>query len=915
MIVRSRRFCLLVLIVVGILVLLVGVAIGLIHTTTAKRLVFAQIQKIVNKQGVALDAVDFDYNFWTLRISSAKVSVRSASAPELPSVFTADYVMAQIDLFELLEGRYRVKEAIITNPKVQIVVDEQGRSNIPSSNTSTGEPIDWLILKLRSAGGSLSFEDRSQNVFVNLPEWNLSIDGTQITGTQDIQFQTHQVAEVRYGGKTLNVQTIDARLALKDRNETLEVERVSISTDIADLAISGTVKNLNDPSLDVAATSKIHLEPASRHLSIKQKLEGDLNVEASLKGRPSELKVTGRIKGENLIAEPIDRIFVDVDVACDVAAQRAQLNSFLARSPNLSVSGTADLALAANAGESRIDARLDAADLERISKILKLPVAVASRATGDAHVRWAGLDFNNGFDGSARLQFAAQPGNTSLRRIPLMGAVTVRADNNKAVASIDSLAAGALYLRGQLSLTPSKHLSGSVRLEASDAGDALRQAANWFGTTPVGLEILGAAGVDAKLAGTLDHPRILATLQANDLRINQLKDIDLEALAEYTPEQLDLQKLTLKWEEESLIASGRMDLTKPSPTLDAHAEVANASIERILASLNQAKVPVAGNVGLAAQFSGTVANPAAHLTISASDLQAYGEPLGTLSAEAHMAKQVVQLDNLSLDKLDDGQLQASGRYEMTTRTYAVRAKTSELKVRRLLLTDGTAVTANLSLNADGSGTFENPGGVLRLSARDLQVGSESLGSIDIDANATDHRALITANAPAYAVTANATIGTVYPYPAEIEVRASDTDISLLRQAKDLSGRVSAIVNASANLSDINNARVHTEVPSFRINWLNRTITNDGPIDLEYAGREIKISRAAVRVEDSSVRISGNLPLDAEATGGTKKERRTNLVTLSELIPSETPVTARGELNLIGSLRGNLKRINPDARIT
>src|SRR5262249_12577177 len=270
-----------------------------------------------------------------------------------------------------------------------------------------------------------------------------------------------------------------------------------------------------------------------------------------------------------------------------------------------------------------------------LSKIFKLPVAVASRATGDAHVRWAGLDFNNGFGGNARLQFAAQPENTNLRRIPLMGAVAIRADSKKAVASIDSLAAGALHLRGQLSLTPSKQLSGAVRLEASDTGDALRQAANWFGTTPVGLEILGAAGVDANLAGTLDHPRVLATLQANDLRINQFKDIDLEALAEYTPEQLDLQKLTLKWEEESVIASGRLDLTKPSPTLDAHAEVSNASIERILASLNQA-VPIAGNLGFAAKFSGTVANPAAHLTLSVSDLQAYGEPLGKLSAEAHM---------------------------------------------------------------------------------------------------------------------------------------------------------------------------------------------------------------------------------------------------------------------------------------
>src|SRR5262249_29380284 len=154
----------------------------------------------------------------------------------------------------------------------------------------------------------------------------------------------------------------------------------------------------------------------------------------------------------------------------------------------------------------------------------------------------------------------------------------------------------------------------------------------------------------------------------------------------------------------------------------------------------------------------------------------------------------------------------------------------------------------------------------------------------------------TATAPAYAVTANATIGTVSPYPAEIVVRAMDSDLSRLSQhAKDLSGRITAVVNASGNLNDVNGARVHAEMPAFTINWLNRTITGDGPVELEYADREIKISRAGLRVEDSSLRMSGNLPLDADATGELKIEGLTNLATLAGLIRSETPLNARGEL--------------------
>src|SRR5215831_8661835 len=232
-------------------------AIGLIQTTTAKRLVFARIQKILEKQGVILDAVDFDYNLLALRISSRKLSVRSASTTKLPSVFKADYLMAQIDLFELLGGRYRVKDAVITNPEIQIVIDEQGRSNIPASTASTGEPIDWLILKLRSTGGSLSFEDRSQNVLLNLPLWDMSVDGSQLPGTQNIQFQTQHAGDARYSGKALNLQRLSARVTLKNRNQTLDVESADISSDLADVAVSGTVESLNDPNLDLRLISKI----------------------------------------------------------------------------------------------------------------------------------------------------------------------------------------------------------------------------------------------------------------------------------------------------------------------------------------------------------------------------------------------------------------------------------------------------------------------------------------------------------------------------------------------------------------------------------------------------------------------------------------------------------------------------------
>lgn len=914
---HNRRVWRIIVIVAGIVVSLVVLVVALIQTPTAKRLAFAQIQKILAKQQVSLEAVDFRYELLAFRISAAKVSLRNTSTPQLPTLFTADYLMAQLDLFELIRGRYRIKDAVITNPKIQIVVDDRGRSNIPSSTSSAAEPIDWLILKLRSTGGALSFEDHSQNVFLNLPRWVLSVDGSEATGTQAIEFQTQQDGEARYAGKAINLNRVATRMTLKNRNQGLSVESLNVASDLADIGISGTIESLNDPNLDLVAKGTVRLASATRQFSITQKIEGVLNVDASIKGRPSELRAAVRMNGENLSAEMIDRVTVDADVAYDLAAQRAQLNSFHVRSPDFSVSGSADLALAANAGESRIDSKLEVADLEKLSKILSMPVAVASRASGYARARWSGLDVVHSLDGNGRLQLAALRRPTNVRQIPLVGGIGVTVRNGAAVASIDSLDTGALHLGGRLSLQSSRQLSGAVHLDASDTGQALKQMLDWFGqSVPANFQIVGPATVAADLTGTLDHPRVSASLEANQLQVNELQNIKLSALVDYTPEQVDLRRLDLNWEQESLTANGRIDLTTPKPVLDARAEIPNASIHRILAALRNVDAPVDGNVSLEGQLSGTIDNPSGHIMVTASDLQAYSEPFGALSAEAHIANQVVEIDRISLDKLEDGQVQASGRYEMTSGSYAFKADSSRLRVNRLLLPDGSAIAANLSLSADGSGTFENPGGALKLSARDLKINAQDVGAIDVSGDVVNRLVRISASAPAYAITAAATIDAVQPYPTDLEIQAKDTDLSRLPlQMKDLAGRVSATVRASGNLDDINNARVDAEAPAFSINWRNRNITGDGPLDLQYANRELKVSRATVRIDDSTIRLAGNLPLDSAAMGELKIEGSANLATLAALIPFDAPVHAQGQLNLSGSIRGNLKRIDPEASVT
>src|SRR5262249_42104867 len=147
-----------------------------VRTPVAKRLVFDQLRQILSAQGVILDAENFDFGLTGLHVSAVQVSIRSASRPDLPPLFSADQVSADLGLSDLIRGRYRVNDSMITNPRIQVVVDEQGRDNLPPASSNTGEQTDWFIFKMRSTGGSLAYEDRSRNILIRVPAWDLAVD-------------------------------------------------------------------------------------------------------------------------------------------------------------------------------------------------------------------------------------------------------------------------------------------------------------------------------------------------------------------------------------------------------------------------------------------------------------------------------------------------------------------------------------------------------------------------------------------------------------------------------------------------------------------------------------------------------------------------------------------------------------------
>ena len=85
-----------------------------------------------------------------------------------------------------------------------------------------------------------------------------------------------------------------------------------------------------------------------------------------------------------------------------------------------------------------------------------------------------------------------------------------------------------------------------------------------------------------------------------------------------------------------------------------------------------------------------------------------------------------------------------------------------------------------------------------------------------------------------------------------------------------------------------------------------------PSRLQYANERLDIERLELAAGDSSLVVSGALPLtDRAGRGEIAIEGRANLATLAQYLPAGTDLTGDGAVTVTGTLRGTLKAIDPD----
>ncbi len=185
---------------------------------------------------------------------------------------------------------------------------------------------------------------------------------------------------------------------------------------------------------------------------------------------------------------------------------------------------------------------------------------------------------------------------------------------------------------------------------------------------------------------------------------------------------------------------------------------------------------------------------------------------------------------------------------------------------------------------------------------------------------------MTASAERFNLDADALIGLSRPWPTTVKVRAENLDLAALpvqaanpesaSQMARLQGQLRATVDASGNLAEPEQGKATIALESLEGLWNGRPFMVTSPSPIQYADERLTVEKVEVVASDASLTVTGDLPLtDAAGTGAIDVDLRGNLATVVQYLPPETNIAADGAVALTGSLRGTLKRIEPDLTLT
>jgi translocation and assembly module TamB len=887
-----------------LLLLMIVVVAILLHSTAFHDYVLLTAQKQAQETlGVRVQIQNFALNLSNLQLDVYGVTVDGASPYANPPLLQVRHAEASVRIISILQKKWYLNDVRVDQPVVQVFVDKDGHSNIPtikSSNTESNTSIfDLGIRHAVLEQGEIFYNNQPTPLNADLHDLNFRSVFNDITKEYSGKL-AYANGRIVYGTFQPFAHNLEAQLDATPA--TFHLSPVKISSGASQIILSATASNYTTrPS--VQATYEVVADGAQlakllNNSSIPNGLvraSGSAQYE-SVPNQPllQALVVNGDLNSRQLLVKTTSVSAAVSDIAAHYTLKNgdATLRDFRGRLLGGTVTAQGVMKNIAGNSRSEATASVRGISLAEARKMLGAAaspgnVALSGQLNADARATWgktfddlvAKADATISGHAAGPKAAAAQAGAPGA--IPLESAIhATYSGRNKQLALAES------YVRTpQTDLTMNgvigKRSSLALHLQANDLREVV-SITNMFRTpepngvaTP--LDLAGSASFQGNVQGSLSAPHLTGQLSASNLHVNGTDWKVFRSSVEASPSMASLQHADLEPQTRGRVTfNASTGLANWSFTNNSPVQVElNASQIDIaeLTKLAGQQIPVTGTLNTRVSLHGTALNPEGSGTVALAKVVAYDEPVDSVNVEFNGGGGEARA-NLSI-QLPSGTLHGKVSVRPNEKTYTAQLASDGIRLDQVqnLRARNVDVTGLVSLNADGQGTFDNPQMNATIQIPSLVIEKQTIKKINLQLNVADHIANATLSSMAVhsGIQAKARVELTGDYPANATLDTQGIPLQPLvaayapDDADSVTGETELHATLHGPLKNTNLLEAHATIPYLRLAYTtNIQLAAAAPIQIDYKNNVVNVQRSAIRGTETNLEFQGSIPVKGNA---------------------------------------------------
>jgi translocation and assembly module TamB len=919
------------------------------HEKVRERIVY-EIEKAT---GGRCELGSFSFDWRTLTAEVSNLAIHGTEGPGEAPLFRADSVRVGLKIVSILQKKVDLESVVVRRPRVNLIVYEDGRTNLPQPKVPR-EPgrntldvlLDLAVRRFQLVDGLVQAQMRQ--IPLNLLGENLRAqvlyEAAPARYRGEIAFRSPDVPAG--SGKPLPVD-VDATLVLERHR--LSIEAVRLAANGSTVDVKGAV-DFASPVANLEYTANIDLKrlpPGLNNLGPVRPL-GTVSLagRATLSG-PSDYSVTGKLRAGGLAVRErgiaVENIRVDSNVA--ITPDRIDLR---------------DLRLFALHG--RFDGRAELVnfrDFRVEGAVCGFALHEATRVEGIQRMIWTG-----NVSGPVRLSGRILRGNVGAFQLNTQLVIT-RAPGENPVQGLIDLAYD--QTSGNLTFGPSNIVTNFSRLtfsgvlgrqmnaavETTNLDDAQPAIAMFSAGPPPAMPVKlldhGSAKFHGVVSGPLENPTIeghavMTSFTATGRQFDRAEADVVVSQSGASAQNAVVTRLGVR-AAGSVHVGFRKWNPGPDEPISGSFSVRSPNLRDALAAadLQSPVEATAGGVTADVTLAGTIGAPQVNARAQATKVVLYGQPIDRVQGEVRHTEDQLEIPTATLVN-GASHVQISGRFDHPKDNWSrgrVRFQVAsgginlaQLKAVQELVPDvqglvETQLAGEISLGRRGfrPGAFNG-----RVAVRGLGFKGEALGSVLLTAatKGTDLGITLEGDVAGAKLTGTSNVTLRGDYPAHGRVEFTplrfSTLLAHLRRtpaSADLpfNGTVAGTLDFSGNTTDPQSWKGTLELPAIEIqpapgivdlpNTSALALRNTGPVLVDVDLNGARVRQAHFRAKDTNLNVTGRIGLGIRNPWDLRVQGNANLALLHEF---ENQLLSSGSVVLDVSVRGALEKPDIYGRI-